>query len=215
MLVVCNDENLIEKIRLSKDKFSNLYFTNFDCFLNFYLNCNTNLDVVIIDLDPLFENKEEINFSNISLISPKQKFIFLAKNKKVYSKILKNFHGRSSAILFKPIKTNVLLDSIAMLSPSREISFLKLNKEVKINLEKEQIYKNNEQIFLTNSQHKLILLLAQNVNNLTTFSMIEEVVYHDKMSSKIAMQNLVGVLKRNLNLDIKNVHSKGYILYSY
>lgn len=45
--------------------------------------------------------------------------------------------------------------------------------------------------------------------------MIEEVVYHDKMSSKIAMQNLVGVLKRNLNLDIKNVHSKGYILYSY
>lgn len=215
MLVVCNDENLIEKIRPSKGKFSNLYFTNFDCFLKFYLNCNTNLDVVIIDLDPLFENKEEINFSNISLISPNQKFIFLAKNKKVYSKILKNFHGGSSAILFKPIKISVLLDSIAMLSPGREISFLKLNKEVKINLEKEQIYKNNEQIFLTNLQHKLILLLAQNVNNLTTFSMIEEVVYHDKMSSKIAMQNLVGVLKRNLNLDIKNVHSKGYILYSY
>ena len=194
MLVVCNDENLVEKIRLSKDKFSNLYFTNFDCFLNFYLNCNTNLDVVIIDLDPLFENKEEINFSNISLISPNQKFIFLAKNKKVYSKILKNFHGGSSAILFKPIKTSVLLDSIAMLSPGREVSFLKLNKEVKINLEKEQIYKNGEQIFLTNLQHKLILLLAQNVNNITTFSMIEEVVYHDKMSSKIAMQNLVGVL---------------------
>lgn len=215
MLVVCNDENLVEKIRLNKDKFSNLYFTNFDCFLNFYLNCNTNLDVVIIDLDPLFENKEEINFSNISLISPNQKFIFLAKNKKVYSKILKNFHGGSSALLFKPIKTSVLLDSIAILSPGREISFLRLNKEVKINLEKEQIYKNNEQIFLTNLQHKLILLLAQNVNNLTTFSMIEEVVYHDKMSSKIAMQNLVGVLKRNLNLDIKNVHSKGYILYSY
>ena len=183
--------------------------------MNFYLNCNTHLDVVIIDLDPLFENKEEINFSNISLISPNQKFIFLAKNKKVYSKILKNFNGGGSAILFKPIKISVLLDSIAMLSPSREVSFLRLNKEVKINLEKEQIYKNNEQIFLTNSQHKLILLLAQNVNNLTTFSMIEEVVYHDKMSSKIAMQNLVGVLKRNLNLDIKNVHSKGHILYSY
>lgn len=215
MLVVCSDENLIEKIRPNKDKFSNLYFTNFDCFLNFYLNCNTNLDVVIIDLDPLFENKEEINFSNISLISPNQKFIFLAKNKKVYSKILKNFHDGSSAILFKPIKISVLLDSIAMLSPGREISFLKLNKEVKINLEKEQIYKNSEQIFLTNLQHKLILLLAQNVNNLTTFSMIEEVVYHDKMSSKIAMQNLIGVLKKNLNLDIKNVHSKGYILYSY
>lgn len=215
MLVVCNDENLVEKTRPSKDKFSNLYFTNFDCFLNFYLNCNTHLDVVIIDLDPLFENKEEINFFNISLISPNQKFIFLAKNKKVYSKILKNFRGGSSAILFKPIKTSVLLDSIAMLSPGREVSFLRLNKEVKINLEKEQIYKNGEQIFLTNLQHKLILLLAQNVNNLTTFSMIEEVVYHDKMSSKIAMQNLVGVLKRNLNLEIKNVHSKGYILYSY
>lgn len=210
MLVVCNDENLVEKTRPSKDKFS-----NFDCFLNFYLNCNTHLDVVIIDLDPLFENKEEINFFNISLISPNQKFIFLAKNKKVYSKILKNFRGGSSAILFKPIKTSVLLDSIAMLSPGREVSFLRLNKEVKINLEKEQIYKNGEQIFLTNLQHKLILLLAQNVNNLTTFSMIEEVVYHDKMSSKIAMQNLVGVLKRNLNLEIKNVHSKGYILYSY
>ena len=215
MLVVCSDENLIEKIRLNKDKFLNLYFINFDYFLNFYLNCNTNLDVVIIDLDPLFENKEEINFSNISLISPNQKFIFLAKNKKVYSKILKNFHGGSSAILSKPIKTSVLLDSIAILSPSQEASFLILNKEIKINLEKEQIYKNSEQIFLTNLQHKLILLRAQNVNNITTFSMIEEVVYHDKMSSKIAMQNLVGVLKRNLNLDIKNVHSKGYILYSY
>lgn len=123
MLVVCNDENLIEKTRPSKGKFSNLYFINFNYFLNFYLNCNTNLDVVIIDLDPLFENKEEIDFFNISSISPSQKFIFLAKNKKVYSKILKNFHGGSSAILFKPIKISVLLDSIAMLSPGREISF--------------------------------------------------------------------------------------------
>ena len=60
MLVVCSDENLIEKIKLSKDKFLNLYFINFDYFLNFYLNCNTNLDVVIIDLDPLFENRDEM-----------------------------------------------------------------------------------------------------------------------------------------------------------
>ena len=109
MLVVCSDENLIEKIRLHKDEFLNLYFINFDYFLNFYLNCNTNLDVVIIDLDPLFENRDEIDFFNISSISPNQKFIFLAKNKKVYSKVLKNFSGGSSAILFKPIKTSVLL----------------------------------------------------------------------------------------------------------
>lgn len=212
-MVVCSDENLIKKMRLNKDKFLNLYFINFDCFLDFYLNCNTNLDVVIIDLDPLFENQERIDFFKISSISPNQKFIFLAKNKKVYSKILRNFSGGSSVMLFKPIKTSVLLDSIVMLSPGQEISFLKLNKEVKINLEKEQIYKNSEQIFLTNLQHKLILLLAQNANKLTTFSMIEEVVYHGEMSSKIAMQNLVGVLKRNLNLDIKSVHSKGYVLH--
>lgn len=213
--VVCDDEKLILKLRANRQKFLNLYFVKFDDFLSFYLNCNTNLDVIVLDLDILSQNDEEFDFERISSIAPNQKFIFLASNKKIYSKVLKNFTGGVSTLMFKPIKMGVLLDNIAMLSPVLEVKFLRLNEKIKIDLEKEQIFDGERQIFLTNLQHKLILLLSQNIGNLTTFEMIDEIVYNSECKSKISMQNLVGNLKRNLNLNIKNIHSKGYIMYDF
>ena len=70
----------------------------------------------------------------------------------------------------------------------------------------------NEQIFLTNLHHKLILLLSQNANNLTTFSMIDDVVYNGECSCQACICNLVGTLKRKLNLKIKACPQRGYIL---
>lgn len=212
ILVVTENVKILNRLSERKWKFNHFYIKDSRNFLDFYLNCNVNLDAIIIDLDDFFDRDEFIDFAKISSICPNQKFIFLAKNRKIYSRILKNFKGGSSVLLFKPIRASAIIDNISLLAPKSESSFLELNKNIKIDLTKKRIYEESDEIFLTNLQHKLILLLSQNANKLTTFSMIEETVYNNENPSKIAIQNLLGTLKRKLKLNIKSVHSKGYVL---
>ncbi|QKF91411.1 helix-turn-helix domain-containing protein [Campylobacter sp. CCUG 57310] len=209
------ENRILSRIKSKKEKFRNLYIADSENFINYYLNCNVNLDIIVIDLDEFIKKEDEIDFFKILSINPNQQFIFLAKNRKTYQKFLKNFDGGSSMILFKPIRSSAILDNIILITTKNEPKFLNLNENIKVDLTKEEIYDRNKQIFLTNSNHKLLLLLSRNVDKLTSFSMIDEIVYEGKCHSKISMQNLVGNLKRKLNLDIKNIHSKGYVLQSF
>ncbi|MDO5046591.1 helix-turn-helix domain-containing protein [Campylobacter sp.] len=213
VLFVCADNRTLNRLKSKKDRFRNLYCVDAKNFLNFYLNCNVNLDIVIIDLDEFHKQDEEIDFFKILSINPNQQFIFLAKSRKSYQEIFKKFGGGSSVFLFKPIRSSAIIDNILLLTVKNGSKFLNLTKNIKIDLTNEQIYDGDKQIFLTNLKHKLILLLSQNANKLTTFNMIDEVVYEGKCRSKVSMQNLVGNLKRTLNLNIKNIHSKGYVLH--
>lgn len=61
--------------------------------------------------------------------------------------------------------------------------------------------------------HKLLLVLTSNIGKLTTYPMIEEGVYMGDPISKVAMQNLVGNLRRDLDIEIKSIASEGYVLY--
>ncbi|WP_242648033.1 helix-turn-helix domain-containing protein [Campylobacter geochelonis] len=128
--------------------------------------------------------------------------------------MLRKFSGGASAVLFKPVKFSAILDNIELLVLQDKINTIKLNSYIQVDILKEQIYENDTQLFLTSKMHKLIIMLASNLGKLTTFEMIDEVVYDSESSSRVVMQNLVGNLKRKLNLNIKNVHSKGYILYT-
>ena len=99
ILVVTENVKILNRLSERKWKFNHFYIKDSRNFLDFYLNCNVNLDAIIIDLDDFFDRDEFIDFAKISSICPKQKFIFLAKNRKIYSRILKNFKGGSSVSL--------------------------------------------------------------------------------------------------------------------
>lgn len=86
--------------------------------------------------------------------------------------------------------------------------------QTSINLAKEKIYKNGEEIYLSFLQNKLFWLFAYNLNKLVSYEMIEEFVYEGELPSKGAIQNVVLRLKRELGVRFKNISESGYILLS-
>lgn len=205
-MFVTGDNNLIEKAK--RAKFKNLFIAKSEDFIGSYLNANIKIDIIVLDITEC-----EFDLACIFAISPNQQFIFLAQNRKIYLRLLENFRGGNSVVLFKPIKFSAILDNIFLLNRTNSTPIsLHLNSDITI--KDEQIYKNGVQIFLTPMLHKLLLLFSSNLNCVVSFEMIENALYHESPGSKIALQNLVGKLKRTLNLDIKNAYGKGYILTS-
>ena len=213
LLLVSNDKFILEKAKNDKDKFKNLVIKNSDNFIQAYLNSNINIDVIILDLD----EASNIDLSPILYMNATQQFVFLASKRQVYLKFLKKFDGGKSVVLFKPIKFSAIIDNLLLISSSKKESYklIKLTQSISIDLASERIYDEGNEIFLSAMLHKLIILFSSNLGNLVTFEMIESSVYDNTPNSRIIVQNLVGNLKRTLNLNIKNIYGKGYILHSF
>jgi len=100
------------------------------------------------------------------------------------------------------------------LTYEKDEKLVRLSSQTSINLAKEKIYKNGEEIYLSFLQNKLFWLFAYNLNKLVSYEMIEEFVYENELSSKGAIQNVVLRLKRELGVRFKNISESGYILLS-
>ncbi|QKF64785.1 hypothetical protein [Campylobacter corcagiensis] len=214
LMLVTNEKKLISKAKHSSSNFKNLYIQNSDDFISAYLNSNVAIDAVVLDLD----DDEKIDLSAILYIHPNQQFIFLASKRQIYVDFLDKFRGGKSAVLFKPIKFSAILDNLTLMLKNKDKkseNLINLNDKISINLEKEKIYENGKEIFLTPMMHKLMLLLCANLDSLVTFEMIESSVYESVPNSRIVVQNLVGNLKRKFSLDIKSIYAKGYMLQSF
>lgn len=214
LMLVTTDKELILKAKQTQCIFKNLYIENIQNFISTYLNSNVRIDAIVLDLD----NDGGIDLTSIFNIHKDQQFIFLASKRQIYIKFLEKFKGGKSAVLFKPIKFSAILDNLVLMLKNKEPkneNLIKLNEKISINLEKEKIYENGDEIFLTPMMHKLILLFSANLDNLVTFEMIENSVYESVPNSRVAVQNLVGNLKRKFDLDIKSIYAKGYVLKSF
>lgn len=185
-----------EKLVIDKRKyFNNIYIWNTENFVSSFCNCCTRIDAIILAL------------------SEHQHFIFLAKNRRIYLKMLSNFNGGDSIILFKPIKLTAILDNLKILVPMPEINLVKITKSLSVDIQNETIYLNNEAIFLPKKLHKLALLLSSNLEQLIPFGEIDDIVFDGGAESNAVISNLVGTLKNRLTLNIKNIRSRGYVLY--
>lgn len=67
--------------------------------------------------------------------------------------------------------------------------------------------------FLPKKLHKLALLLSSNLEQLIPFEEIDDIVFDGGAESNAVISNLVGTLKNRLTLNIKNIRSRGYVLY--
>ncbi|MSN96967.1 response regulator transcription factor [Campylobacter sp. FMV-PI01] len=211
---VTNDKNLIEKTRKNRDKFKNLYILNEQNFINTYLNINLAIDIIVIDLD-IFLNTD---LDNILSFKSSQQFLFLASKRQIYLKFLNKFNGGNSAVLFKPIKFSAIIDNISLLilnQAKSSLNLVNLTKNLEIDIEKQRIFLNKNEIFLTPMLHKLLILLSQNLGKLVTFEMLETFVYENNTTNRVIIQNLVGNLKRKFQLNIKNIYAKGYVLEKF
>ena len=167
-------------------------------------------DIVMSDIHmPVLNGFEMMN--EIKRLKPHQKFIVFTSydNDK---NLIKSYQQGATLFLKKPIDMKDLRSMLISLSFERDEKLVHLSDEVSINLKKEKIYKNGNEVYLSFLQNKIFWLFAYNLNKLVTYEMIEEFVYDSTEVSKAAIQNVVLRLKRELGVKFKNISESGYIL---
>ena len=167
-------------------------------------------DIVMSDIHmPVLNGFEMMN--EIKRLKPHQKFIVFTSydNDK---NLIKSMEQGATLFLKKPIDMKDLRSMLISLSFERDEKLVHLSHEVSINLKKEKIYKNGNEVYLSFLQNKIFWLFAYNLNKLVTYEMIEEFVYDSTEVSKAAIQNVVLRLKRELGVKFKNISESGYIL---
>lgn len=167
-------------------------------------------DIVMSDIHmPVLNGFEMMN--EIKRLKPHQKFIVFTSYDSDEN-LIKSMEQGATLFLKKPIDMKDLRSMLISLSFERDEKLVYLSDEVSINLKKEKIYKNGNEVYLSFLQNKIFWLFAYNLNKLVTYEMIEEFVYDSTEVSKAAIQNVVLRLKRELGVKFKNISESGYIL---
>ncbi len=147
----------------------------------------------------------------IARLKPHQKFIVFTSYD-TDTNLLKSVEAGAALFLKKPIDIENLRTAIITIAAKTDEKLVKITDEININLQKEKIYKNGEEIYLTFLQNKLFWLFAYNLNRLVTYGQIQEFVYDNEPISQGAIQNVVLRVKKELGVKIKNVSETGYML---
>ena len=167
-------------------------------------------DIVMSDIHmPVLNGFEMMN--EIKKLKPHQKFIVFTSYDSDEN-LIKSYEQGATLFLKKPIDIKDLRSMLISLSFERDEKLVRLSDEVSINLKREKIYKNGNELYLSFLQNKIFWLFAYNLNKLVTYEMIEEFVYDSTEVSKAAIQNVVLRLKRELGVKFKNISESGYIL---
>ena len=167
-------------------------------------------DIVMSDIHmPVLNGFEMMN--EIKRLKPHQKLIVFTSYDSDEN-LIKSMEQGATLFLKKPIDMKDLRSMLISLSFERDEKLVHLSDEVSINLKKEKIYKNGNEVYLSFLQNKIFWLFAYNLNKLVTYEMIEEFVYDSTEVSKAAIQNVVLRLKRELGVKFKNISESGYIL---
>ena len=167
-------------------------------------------DIVMSDIHmPVLNGFEMMN--EIKKLKPHQKFIVFTSYDSDEN-LIKSYEQGATLFLKKPIDIKDLRSMLISLSFDRDEKLVRLSDEVSINLKREKIYKNGNELYLSFLQNKIFWLFAYNLNKLVTYEMIEEFVYESTEVSKAAIQNVVLRLKRELGVKFKNISESGYIL---
>ena len=167
-------------------------------------------DVVLTDIHMPVMNGFEM-MKEIARLKPQQKFIVFTSYD-TDTNLIKSLEQGATLFLKKPIDIKDLRAMLVTLTYEKDERLVRLSEAVSVNLTKEKIYKNGEEVYLSFLQNKIFWLFAYNLNELVTYEMIEEFVYEGERASKGAIQNVILRLKRELGVKFKNISESGYIL---
>lgn len=168
-------------------------------------------DVVLADIHmPIMNGFSMID--EIKKLKNEQKFIIFTSFDTDIN-LAKSADAGALLFLKKPIDIAQLRRSLITLTHKKSSEMIRLSDEISIDRQFERIYRHDEQIFLSYSQHRLFWLLARNLGQLVSYEMIDEYVYDGAPSSKAAVQNMVLRLKRQLKIRLKNISEMGYVLF--
>ena len=174
------------------------------------------LDVMLPDIDG-FTFAEQISSTN-----PDLPFIFLTA-RSLKTDVLKGFAIGAVDYLKKPIDEEELVARIhAILKRNSSPNSLAVNQNKEIaqfhfDPQKQELTFKGQVQSLTARENDILLMLASNINQLTTYQDIlvniwGENDYFNRKSLNVYISNLRKYLSEDESIKIENVHRKGFIL---
>ncbi|CAD7289303.1 response regulator transcription factor [Campylobacter suis] len=169
-----------------------------------------NADIIMTDIHMPIMNGFDMMKAVLKL-KPHQKFLVFTSFDSD-DNLIKSLEQGAMMFLKKPIDMQELYRALITLNFRSKPQLIALTQSVSIDLQKERIYKDGVEVYLSFLQNKFFWLLAYNLNNLVTYEMVEEFVYEYELVNKNAIQKLVYRLKIELGVEIKNIFESGYIM---
>ena len=175
ILLVEDNLTIIKGLKYSfeKNNYNIIYKTNIKDSIQ-YITSNQNIDLVILDITlpdgngyDLFENHiKDMNIPTIFLTAKDDE-----------DNIVKGLNVGAEDYITKPFSTKELLARMSkILLRTKKQSIIKV-KDIKFDMDKMIVYKNNEKIELTSLELKLLNLLFLNLNKVVSRSTILDKIW--------------------------------------
>ena len=169
------------------------------------------VDIIITDI--LMPNLNGFDMMHeILKLKPNQNFIVITSydsDKNLFKSIEKG----AISFIKKPVTMDNLQNTVIMTALKSEDKNIALSQNVSINLKKEKIFKDDDEIYLTKLENSIFWLFCYNLSNLVTYEMIENYAYESKSISTGAIHTAILRIKKQLTvINLTNVQSLGYVL---
>jgi len=214
LLLVEDDEEIRKRLKNTLGfYFKEIYEANngFDAY-DMYLEQKP--DLVITDIEmhdgdgiDLVKNIRKLNLSTpIIIIS--------AYSKEEY--LLKLINLKIDYYILKPTTREDLLSAINIALFQNNTSTLQVGKDLFLDLQRSCIFYKNEEITLRKKEKNFLELLYQNNNRITTYDLIEDYIWVDKIMTQDALKTFIKELRKKLPVNIiENIIQEGYKLAEY
>lgn len=117
--------------------------------------------------------------------------------------------------ILKPINSTRLFEAFEKVFENELESDIELEKGLFLDLNSHELTYDEQKIKLRKRESEFLYLLFQNRQQITTYLMIEEELWSDKLMSSTALKTFIKELRQKLPLDIiENVAGVGYKLKS-
>ena len=190
-----------------------------------------NNDIALIILDVMMPNRDGITTCIEIRENYDMPILFLTAKSTEYDKYIGLSMGGDD-YLSKPFSKMELLARVSSLIRRYRVYQNKQNKnsplennyiyikDLRIDKYASRVYKNNQEITLTNIEYKILMLLAQHKNKIFTLENLYESIWHESYDYSVNQTIMVHIRNLRKKLDdsskssqyIKNVWGRGYCI---
>ncbi|ASM40748.1 response regulator transcription factor [Campylobacter sp. RM12327] len=172
------------------------------------------IDIIITDINMPNLNGFEM-MEEIINIKPDQTF-FVITSYDTDENLFKSMKNGATYFLKKPIVVDELLNVLIINLLKNKEKKIQISKHIFVKEEGQSVFIDDELVFLSLNEHRLLWLFIYNIDKTVSYDMINEYVYFGKDTQKSSIHNAITRLKKSLgDIDIINIPSTGYTLKKY
>ncbi|ASM39702.1 response regulator transcription factor [Campylobacter sputorum] len=213
IMVVEDDEIALSMLELGLKPYCKKLFLARDGLEGLEIFKKNQIDMILTDLHMSNLNGFEM-IKIILSIKPNQNFIVMTSYDSDQNFLNSIKHGALNFIR-KPLNMLTIQSSLIIALSNIKSEKKQISKRVSVDYSNENIYLDDELVFLSQKNHKIFWLFLYNLNNVVSYELIESYVYNDENFSKNALQMSIKRIKSQLaDVKIENISSIGYILKS-